>query len=206
MAKGYFFYDFVWITGILPAKLFFRTKVVYQEGATKKTDGGVLMICNHNTFADPVMIMSTFTSRRVHFMATKDLFKPGLANWFFNHVHCIKVDKENFNMSSFKQVSEYLKKGKAVVIFPEGGVDVDSKELKTFKSGAALMALRNKVNILPLYIKPKSEDCKRNTLVIGKQIEVSKMIDGNNGVFSVDSLNLITQRLYECECELKELV
>ena len=44
-------------------------------------------------------------------------------------MHCIQVDKENFSMDSFHEVIRRLKDDKVVLIFPEGQVNRNEKEI-----------------------------------------------------------------------------
>ena len=121
-----FFYNFVKITGAVPALLWARQKVYHiSDGKLikrKKIKGGVLICSNHIAFTDPLFLNCVFWYRRVYFLAMQELFNTPLKRFFFNSVKCIPVDRSNFSMATFHTVTDRLKSGKAVLIFPEGQV------------------------------------------------------------------------------------
>lgn len=194
-----FLYDFVKITGAIPALIWIRPRVIHIGAKCPK--GGVLISSNHPTFRDPITILTSFPWRRLHSLATKDLFVTPLKRFFFTRMHCIEVDKENFNMSSFHAVVDRLKEGKAVVIFPEGQVNQgDGREVQAFKSGAILMAHRAGVPIVPVYIVKKEKKLSRQTVIIGEPFDVKAAV---GLIPSVDQMNAVTEQLREKELELK---
>lgn len=199
---GYnFWYDFVKVTGALPTLLWMRPKIYYPFGKPSKK-GAFLVISNHPTFLDPIIVHLAFPWRRMHSLATKDLFNTNTKVFFFSKVHCIIVDKENFSVSSFRQVVDCLDGGKVVVIFPEGRVHVDSpQEVLAFKSGAVMMAHRAGAPIIPMYIVKKTKWYQRQRIVMGQAIDVAGML----GRFpSVEQLNQVSDLLRENEVKLKE--
>lgn len=153
--NNYFVYDFVKITGIIPAFLWMRAKIIrVGEKKPKRIKGGALISANHVSFADPILIHCVFWYRRLHFLATTDLFNTKLKNWFFSQLHCIPVDKENFSVNSFHEVCDDLNAEKLVAIFPEGQVNRTGEQLLGFKSGVVLMAYKCNKPIVPMYIIP----------------------------------------------------
>ena len=83
--QGNFLYDFVKVTGAIPAMLWLRPKILYV-GKKQRIKGGVLVAANHVTFTDPVALLCTLWYRRLHSIATKDLFSSKLKNFFFNKI------------------------------------------------------------------------------------------------------------------------
>ena len=197
--QGNFLYDFIKVTGALPALCWLRPKVLYI-GEKKKIKGGVLIASNHVTFTDPLAVLTTFWYRRLNCIATKDLYKNKLLSFIFDKMHCIQVDKENFNMSTFHEVCKRLQEDKAVVVFPEGQVN-KSKELLTFKSGAILMAYKAKKPILPIYLHKPEKWYSRRVVVIGEPIKVNE-----SGALlpSMQEINRINALLEKKEKELQE--
>ena len=199
--KGYFFYDFVKITGCIPMMLFLRTKVICT-GETKPTKvrGGAIISSNHFSFMDPVVVYSAFWNRRVLSVATKDLYSSPAKDFFFTHLHCIKVDKENFTMDTFHKVREGLKKEKLVLIFPEGQVNRDAdKGMLAFKSGAILMAHQCNKPIIPVYIVKRGSWRERQVIMIGDPVDVRKLC---GPMPSMAQLDRASEYLHEKEVEL----
>lgn len=194
-----FIYDFVKVTGAPPTLLWMRPKVLWPEGKQKQK-GGFMCSANHCGFLDPVVVQCVFWYRRIHSLATKDLFRNRFLQWFFAKVHCIIVDKENFSLASFHEVTRRLKQGKVVSIFPEGNVRVDDKELAAFKSGSVLMAHNAGVPIVPMYIVPAGKWYQRRIVVVGAPIDVRALCGDRP---SMDQINDATAVIREKSQELK---
>ena len=194
-----FFYDFVKITGAIPALIWIRPKVIHIGEKCPK--GGVLISSNHPTFVDPITLLTAFPWRRLHSLVTKDLYKNKLMTFMLACMHCIQVDKDNFNMASFHTTVERLQNGKAVVIFPEGQVNQgDGREVQAFKSGAILMAHRANVPILPVYIVKREKWYRTQRVVIGEPFDVKSAV---GLIPSMEKMNAVTEQLREKELELK---
>ncbi len=196
-----FLYDFIKITGAPSALLWMRPKMHYPFGKTSKK-GGFMVISNHPTFLDPIIVHVAFPARRLYCVATKDLCATKIRRMFFEVGHCIIVDKENFSLSSFHEVVGRLQQGKIVVIFPEGRVnrDSDSKPLLAFKSGAVLMAHRAAVPILPMYIVKKDKWYQRQHIVMGQPVDIASIM---GKMPTMEEMNKVTEILRDKEKELK---
>ena len=196
-----FLYDFVKITGVIPTAIWLRPKTIYA-GKRPKIKGGFLIAANHIGLTDPVLVHFAFWRRRLHCIATKDLFDTKTKNAFFNKMHCIMVDKENFNMSTFHTVCERLQAEKAVVVFPEGGLNHNVNELMSFKSGAILMAYKAQKPIVPMYIAPTRKWWNRHVMVVGEPMDINpegKLLP------SMEEVKQINSKLQAKEMELKTL-
>lgn len=196
-----FCYDFVKVTGALPMLLWFRPKVYRPTGA-KTPKGAVLVSANHIDLLDPVKILLTFPGRRLHSLATKDLYKNKLLTFFFNQMHCIQVDKANFSVSAFHEVVSRLKDDRMVLIFPEGQVNTEKQDtLLAFKSGVVLMAHKGNAPILPVYIAKRESRWHRLRVFIGEPIFVG---DISGKMPTMQDLTAICDTLRERELELRK--
>ena len=198
MKRGdsFFFYKFVKVTGIYPAILVLRPKKIYMEGKTS-LKGPCLVVANHSSMLDPTYIMCAIPSRCPVFVATSELFRTRIGKWFFTHVHCIEVNKENFSMSTFHGVRDNLDAGHMVVIFPEGAVHQGDQRVDQFKDGAAMMALRCKAPIIPIYVRPREHWYQRTMVAVGPRISA----EGN---LNMETIRSISKQLYETEVRLKD--
>jgi len=200
--KNYFWYYFIKITGAIPMWLYMRTKVIKVGSATTNPKGAVLQSANHVTFLDPIVIYSAFPRRIVHGMATKDFYKNNFTNWVFTKAHCIQVDKQNFSMNSFHDVCSYLKKQRAVLIFPEGQVNLHQEEMLSFKGGAVLIAHRCNAPIVPIYLVKPAKKLSRRIVVVGEPIDVRQIV---GPVPTLEDLQRATEFLQQKEQQLKDL-
>ena len=138
--------------------------------------------------------------RRLHILATQELFSTPKSEKFFTMMQCIPVNKQNFNYSTFKQVEYWLDRNSIVAIFPEGTVNENKDLTNTFHSGAVLMALKCKVPIIPIYIKRREHWYERLRYVIGEPIYLRDYI---KGVPKIDDLISLADMLHDKEVELK---
>ena len=196
---GNFLYDFVKVTGALPMLLWFRPRILRPFG--KAPRGGVLISSNHPSMLDPITVHLAFPARRLSCLATKDLYRNRLLTWFFPRMHCIQVDKENFALSSFHEVVDRLGAGRAVVIFPEGGLEHGEGGLNPFKSGVILMAHKSRSPILPVYIVKRESGWQRQTVVVGEAVDISKLL---SPIPTLKELETASEYLRQREIELGE--
>lgn len=210
--RRYFLFDFVKITGAIPVLLFFRLKKLYLSNTKpEKIKGAVLISSNHVTFSDPIIINCLFWRRRVRFLATKELYGTKLSAWFFRHIHCIPVDRENFSMQSMHEVCDGLKGGGAISIFPEGKVNRDeTKPVLTFKWGAAMMAVKGNAPIVPVYIVKRKHWYNRQVVVLGDKIDLKALYGENPTLLDLQKASEYLQQkenelmhYYQTQCENK---
>lgn len=199
----YFVYYFTVITGALTVLIWLRPKRLFENKKAKKhIRGGGVIVANHTNMRDPIALFVAFWYRRVHTITLQELFINKLSGWFFRHVLCIPVNRENFNMQTFRTATEVLKEGELLSIFPEGHINDDKSTIQSFKSGATLMALNAKVPIIPVYLSPYTKWYKRTVIVMGEPIYPQ---DFCNGTPNVNSLQELSNRLREKELELMEI-
>ena len=195
----YLFYDFVKVTSAIPGLIWFRPKWRFQnENARKHIRGGAIAISNHDTFFDPIYLMFAIWYRRHRFICRKEFFESW-AKLMFRGFLCIPIDKESFGIDSFRVITDHLKSGHLVSMFPEGQVNA-GEEIAAFKSGVVLMAMQGKAPIVPVYIKGKKHFWKRVVFVIGEPIDI-RALYGERPTFA--QIESIAQLLREHEEELK---
>jgi len=112
--------------------------------------GPVLIVPNHVTYADPVLV--TIPVRRaVHYMAWSALFTvPGLG-WLIRRLRAFPVEIESADPRATREAVRLLQAGAAVMIFPEGGRSRDGC-VGRFKPGAFRLACALGVPLLPVTI------------------------------------------------------
>ena len=194
-----FFYDiFKWAGW--PLFFFFRVKKIYENKDNKKhIKKGALIISNHIQYSDPMVLHCTFWYRRLHFVVMKELMNNKFTTWFYRNCGCIPIDREKFSLNSLREITEMLKGGYMIGIFPEGHVSLD-KPMNSFKSGVVLMALQAGVPIVPTYRELRTSIWKRQRVVMGEPINIKEKFGPNIGMKEVEE---ITKYLFEKEQELK---
>lgn len=200
------FYDFVKLTG-LPVVLYTRLKRIFvtANGELKRQkgllSGKYLVAANHASFFDPIVLINAFWERRLVFVAMEELFKMKCGK-LFNMIGCIPINRENVSLDTFKRVDNQLYRGHVVAVFPEGGLETDN-EIKTFKSGIALMAVMSGADIVPTYIVKRTNKWRRQVVLIGEKIKLSDYVSSEFP--SMEELNNLTQVLQEREYQLENV-
>ena len=197
---SYFFYDFAYATGALSALIWLRPKLHYPFGKPNKK-GPLLVLANHNTIIDPIIVQVAFPFRRLHSIATKDLFDTPIKNFVFTQMHCIKIDKDNFSLSSLHEILEKLDEEKLVLIFPEGKIQLqNSSDLSAFKSGVVLMAHKSGAPVIPIYIPPRKKWYHRQHIIIGQAVNIKEQL---GRIPTMTAISATGEALREKEMELR---
>ena len=105
---------------------------------------------NHTSYMDtPVVFASLPFQFRI--LAKKELWGIPFIGWYLNHSGQIPIDTANprTTLSSFSKGVHTLRAGLNVFVFPEGG-RTPHGELQSFLNGAAFLALRAQVPLVPV--------------------------------------------------------
>ena len=168
---------------VLLDKLNIEIEVVNKEKIPQ--EGQYLLISNHRSIIDPLIIEMALQDSRVNgfWIAKKELYNSFFFGTFVRNAGCILLDRESSNMSSFfKDTKEVVKEGHSIYIFPEGTRNKGTSAISSFKEGSRIIALKNRLPILPVYIKNNAhevlkEAIKRRTKGLKIQIELGEVID-----------------------------
>ena len=105
---------------------------------------------NHTSYMDtPVVFASLPFQFRI--LAKKELWSIPFIGWYLNHSGQIPIDTANprTTLSSFSKGVHTLRAGLNVFVFPEGG-RTPNGELQALLNGAAFLALRAQVPLVPI--------------------------------------------------------
>ena len=75
----------------------------------------------------------------------------GPFGWLIHSLNAIPIDREGFGLGGVKETLKRLKRGEAVVVFPEGTRSLDG-EVAAFKPGICTIARRGQAALLPVGI------------------------------------------------------
>src|SRR5882724_3346222 len=115
-------------------------------------DGACIITPNHVTYADPIWITIP-VRRRIYYMAWDKPFRIPVLGLMMRIFGAFPVNLDvAADASAQREAIELLRKGRALVMFPEGGRTRTGK-LMPFKMGAFRLALAHGVPIVPVSIK-----------------------------------------------------
>jgi 1-acyl-sn-glycerol-3-phosphate acyltransferase len=112
--------------------------------------GGVLLVCNHQSHLDPPLV-GLGCPRHINFIARDSLFRFPPLGWLLRALHVIPLAREGTGLAGIKEALRRLKRGELVVIFPEGTRTHDG-QVGHFRPGFTALAARSGAAILPAAI------------------------------------------------------
>ena len=119
-------------------------------------NGSAIVIANHRSDLDPLVIGATFNRYIAWLGAAYDFKIPVIGN-FLKELGMIPISGEKKDqINAFKEISRLVKSGRLVGIFPEGDGYITKNDfslrLGDFHPGFARYALKLKVDILPVTV------------------------------------------------------
>ena len=119
-------------------------------------DGKYLLLINHRSIIDPPITEVALEKTEIFgpWISKKELYNSFFFGLFVRNAGSILLDREKSQMSGFfADIKKAVQRGESIFIFPEGTRNKTDKLLTTFKEGSRIIALKNRLPILPLYIK-----------------------------------------------------
>ena len=152
-------------------KIWLRWEVFGKENIPQ--EGPVVIASNHLSLLDPPVLGAAAT-RKVHFMAKSELFKPAWFGALIRTLGAFPVKRGAMDREAIKTGLTVLKENKVLAVFPEG-TRSKTGELGRAGGGAFMMAVKQKAKIVPAYIY--GTDTKRHPgwpkvrVIFGKPME-----------------------------------
>lgn len=130
-------------------------------------DGQYILIINHRSIIDPPIVEVALKDTKIFgpWISKKELYNSFFFGLFVRNAGSILLDREKSQMGGFfKEIKGSIQIGQSIFIFPEGTRNKTDKPLTDFKDGTRIIALKNRLPILPLYIKTNAQEALKNAL------------------------------------------
>ena len=118
-------------------------------------EGPALLVCNHVSFMDPLLLMANLR-RPARFVMYYKIFHIPVLNFVFRTAKAIPIagQKEDPEVlrKAYEEVDAALADGEVVCIFPEGGLTKDG-EVATFRPGVAHILHERPVPVVPMALR-----------------------------------------------------
>lgn len=129
--------------------------------------GGALLCGNHTSMSDPLCVVFAVGHRpQCRVMAKIELLRIPVLGFLLKKVGVIGVDRGKADVGAIKESLKALKNGEKLLLFPEGTRVAEGAEAEAH-NGAAMLATRTGVPVVPVYIPRKKKWFRRTTVVIG---------------------------------------
>ena len=145
--------------------LHISVKIENQDKLPK--EGQYLVVSNHRSIIDPPIVEVALKETEIFgpWISKKELYNSFFFGLFVRNAGSILLDREKSQMSGFfADIKKAVKRGESIFVFPEGTRNKTDKQLTTFKEGSRIIALKNRLPILPLYIKTDADKVLKNAL------------------------------------------
>ena len=158
------------------AWVLFHTVFPVRYHHTEKMDlrAPYIMIANHKSGLDPIVLAVPCKDYEIRFVGKKELTKNKLLAWLVGQLHMITVDRHNSDLAAMRLCIKALREKQVLGIFPEGTrhlLDLMSE----VETGTAVLALRAKVPLLPVYISSKLRPFHITHVYVGETMDISDL-------------------------------
>jgi len=152
--------------------LFYPTR--YHGVENIPSEAPFILISNHKHWFDPLLIAVKVRPFETRFLGKKELGKEKIAHYVLQKLHMILVDRHNSDMAAMRACVNVIRQGHVLAVFPEG-TRCKNTTMEHIESGAAFIALRCKVPLVPVLIERPCKLFCRNEVWFGKPLEVQDL-------------------------------
>ncbi|MCL2720023.1 MAG: 1-acyl-sn-glycerol-3-phosphate acyltransferase [Treponema sp.] len=173
----------IYYFGLIQLLLFqlfiFKTKTYYEDNnkKIKRTNGSALIISNHRSFMDGIVIALIFFFERLHFLVI-DWYnkKRKLLKLLIRIAGGIFIERDGRSLDFIQKSKRITAKGRPILMFPEGGFKFTYEPSK-FSEGYIMIAVKTGVKIIPVVNDFNYGLFKRVHVMIGNSIDLSDYSD-----------------------------
>jgi 1-acyl-sn-glycerol-3-phosphate acyltransferase len=119
------------------------------------TQGPAVLVCNHVSFVDAVLLMAA-SPRPIRFMMDHKIFRVPVLGWMFKLAKAIPIapqkDDPATYAAAFEAADQVLAEGDLLCIFPEGGI-TRTGEVMEFRGGVMKILERRAVPVVPMALQ-----------------------------------------------------
>jgi 1-acyl-sn-glycerol-3-phosphate acyltransferase len=116
------------------------------------TKGGTILVSNHTTAYDPIVMQAASKHRVIQFMMAKEYYQMKPFVYFYRWFGVIPVNRTGNDTASIRTALRALKDGGCIGMYPEGKISLDGR-MDEGRPGVALLALMSGATVVPSYIR-----------------------------------------------------
>jgi len=162
-----------------------KIEVEIKNADKLKQNGQYLLLSNHRGVIDPLIVELALADSEIFglWISKKELYNSPFFGLFVRNAGSILLDREKSQMGGFfSETKAGVKQGNSIFIFPEGTRNKSDASLIEFKEGFRIIALKNRLPILPVFIRTHTHTALGASLAkknINKtvSIEIGDVID-----------------------------
>ncbi len=139
----------------------------YNTQVLDRAEAPYILIANHKSMIDPFVLALPTKKYEIRYVGKRELTKNRLLEWAVKNLHMIPVSRHATDMAAMRSCMQVLKDGEVLGIFPEG-TRHQPELMQTVESGAAMIALRAGVPVIPVYISGRVRPFRRIHARVGE--------------------------------------
>jgi 1-acyl-sn-glycerol-3-phosphate acyltransferase len=143
------------LTGIVLRTAFRSCSRVRIEGRENlPMDGSVMVVCNHASNADGMLLMAfvvPIMKRPMGWLGKEEALRWPFLGWSMRQNGVFGIKRGGGDLEAFKTAKKVLDDGRPLAVFPEGTRSSDGR-LQPAKEGATVLAVRSGAPVLPIAI------------------------------------------------------
>ena len=170
---------------IIPVKFHNRERLLQ--------DPPFVLIANHRHALDPIVMAMGIPKKQIVFLAKKELGNTPFKHNVMTRLHCILVDRHNVDMEAMRSCMKAVKMKKVLLIFPEGTRHHEG-QMEHIETGTALIAMRSKAPVVPIYFDRKLGLFKVTNLYVGEAIPYDDLLE--QGI-NTETCEIMNERMRE---------
>lgn len=174
-------------------RLFHRARYSGQEEIRRKSDpGGLIIVSNHTSGVDPLLIQAACRFP-VRWMMATDMMIPEL-DWLWARQNIIPVARDSRDSHAARTAVRHVRDGGVIGIFPEGRI-VTHGEVRSFHQGVGLLAAKTGAPVLLVWISgtPQTDSLSRSFITPSR----ARVVFAEPIHFKTRDPRAITQQLRE---------
>jgi len=171
---------------------------VHIKGVERIPRGTCIFAANHTSSADAPAVVSAIP-RRIAILLKRSLFGWPIVGQAFHLAHFIPVDRLNRDsaIESVEKATESLRQGQSFLIYPEGTRSPDGR-LQEFKKGAAVMAIKSGVPVVPVACSGAHRVMEKRRLNVHSGTILVEFLDPIDSTkYSLDDREALVQQMHD---------
>jgi 1-acyl-sn-glycerol-3-phosphate acyltransferase len=148
--------EYTFVQSVLYVLCCMLTKVLWRAKVVNKIPvppgQGALIAANHRSSIDPFFVQ--ISSRRVvHWLVAHEFFELRFIGYFLRQTGAIPTTRAGTDTKATREAIRFAQHGELVGVLPEGKINqTDDTFMLPVRAGAAMIAIRAGVPIVPCYI------------------------------------------------------
>lgn len=168
---------------------------VHVDGLENLPENNDYILCaNHKSNWDPIFLAISIPNQ-IYFVAKKEITTWPIIGWLVNKLGVIPVERDGRDLASLKHCIKLLKEDKTIGIMPEG-TRTKNIDRANMKDGVSFMALKAKVDIIPVEIISTFKPFRKTFVNIHEPVRLDKYLDMKTKVAMEEMTDEVFTKIY----------